>query len=420
MYLKKKIRWFLIFGLLKLVFSDAWAQSNKTTEERIEILEEEIDKLKSGEIYENIDPEETSKYGVGPAASKVYKQESGFSVGGYGEIHYEHFVEKDESGNPAPGTKKNVYDALRGVLYFGNKFNDWILFNSEIEIEHADEIFLEFAYLDFLLHPALNVRMGLLLLPLGILNQLHESPTFFSVNRPVTEKVIIPSTWRENGIGIFGTFLEDINYSIYMVNGLKGENFSSAGLRGGRQKGSKALAEGLAGSFSLNYTGVLGLLLGISGYYGESSQSKDNDFKGLTQIYSAHLEYKFWGFAFRSLIAYALVSDVSRLDLIDGEKDETAVGEALLGFYFEFAYDVLNLLNNSHRLYLFVRYEEVDTQHEVASGYEKDPSQDQQIITLGVSYKPILEIAIKADHEIHLNANKTGLDQINVGMSYLF
>ena len=383
MYLEKKILWLLIFGFLSITFSDVWAQSNKTTKEKIEVLEEEIEKLKSGEIYESVDPEETSKYGVGPAASKVYKRESGLSIGGYGEIHYEHFVEKNESGDSAPGTKKNQYDALRAVLYFGNKFNDWILFNSEIEIEHADEIFLEFAYLDFLIYPALNVRMGLILLPLGILNQLHESPTFFSVNRPVTEKVIIPSTWRENGIGIFGTFLGDINYSIYMVNGLKGENFSSAGLRGGRQKGSQALAEGLAGSFNLNYTGFLGLLLGISGYYGESSQSKDNDFKALTQIYSGHLEYKFWGFALRSLIAYALVGDVSRLDLIDGEKSESAVGEALLGFYFELAYNVLNFSDNAQQLYLFVRYEKVDTQHKVASGYEKDLSQSNRSLPLG-------------------------------------
>ena len=137
-------------------------------------------------------------YGLGPAASKIYQQEQGLSIGGYGEAIY---------SNEQGGT--STFDFLRGVLYFGYRFNeDWI-FNSEIEFEHAStgengEVSLEFAYLDRLLEEQYNLRMGLLLLPVGFLNELHEPTTFLSAQRPDTERLLLPSTWRENGAGLFG------------------------------------------------------------------------------------------------------------------------------------------------------------------------------------------------------------------------
>ena len=109
-----------------------------------------------------------------------------------------------------------------------------IVFNSEIEIEHADEIFLEFATLDFLWKDWVNARAGLMLLPIGFLNEIHEPPFFFGVNRPDVERNIIPSTWRENGVGLFGSWDDLVHYKLYVVNGLNAAGFTSSGLRGGR------------------------------------------------------------------------------------------------------------------------------------------------------------------------------------------
>ena len=178
-------------------------------------------------------------YGLGPAASKIYQQEQGLSIGGYGEAIY---------SNEQGGT--STFDFLRGVLYFGYRFNeDWI-FNSEIEFEHAStgengEVSLEFAYLDRLLEEQYNLRMGLLLLPVGFLNELHEPTTFLSAQRPDTERLLLPSTWRENGAGLFGD-VGPFSYRLYAVNGLDATGFTDQGIRGGRQDGSQALAEDIA------------------------------------------------------------------------------------------------------------------------------------------------------------------------------
>ena len=172
---------------------------------------------------------------MGPAASKIYAVEQGLSIGGYGETIYNHFE--------AAG-KSDQFDNLRAVLYFGYKYNDkWVL-NTEIEIEHGStskdgSVSSEFAYLDYLASDALNFRAGLMLVPVGLVNELHEPTVFLGARRPDVENRIIPSTWRENGVGIFGELAEGLTYKAYVVNGLKGENFSGKGLRGGRQKGPK-------------------------------------------------------------------------------------------------------------------------------------------------------------------------------------
>ncbi|MCB1201398.1 MAG: hypothetical protein KDK41_12195, partial [Leptospiraceae bacterium] len=245
--------------------------NSQSTDEKINAIAREIEVLKSEKAIFKPAPEQ-GRFGVGPAASKVYGINSGVSIGGYGEIHYEHYDKENESGNGSG--KTNDYDALRAILYFGYKFNDWILLNTEFEFEHADEAYLEFAYLDFMFDDAFNLRVGLLLLPMGIVNELHESPTFLPVNRSETESRIIPSTWRENGIGFYGS-LADFTYRGMIVNGMAGADadpFNSSGLRGGRQKGSQAKADNLAGALRVDYEGLPGTILGVAGYYGGSGQ----------------------------------------------------------------------------------------------------------------------------------------------------
>ena len=213
-------------------------------ERQVEVLTEEIEDLRLGETTAQSAEDEEGLYGLGIAASKVYRVGEGLSIGGYGEMVFESYASERESGEPTGFG--DVIDFLRAVVYVGYKFDDRWVFNSEIEFEHAStsksgSASVEFAYVDYLWKPQLNFRTGILLLPMGWLNELHEPTLFPSAERPYVEQVLIPSTWRENGAGIFGD-VGPFSYRSYVVNGLKGASFTSNGLRGGRQKGAKAQA----------------------------------------------------------------------------------------------------------------------------------------------------------------------------------
>jgi len=216
-------------------------------ENKLEVVVDELSSVRT-QVAVPEEPELKSLYGFGPAASKIYGIERGLSIGGYGEGNYTNFI-GDESSSDLDRA-----DFLRMVLYFGYKFTDRIVFNSEIEFEHAStsnvgngagsgSASVELATLDFFWKPWMNFRAGLLLVPMGFINEVHEPPFFYGVKRPEVERRIIPSTWRENGAGIFGRLGEDVEYRAYVVNGFNAANFSDSGIRGGRQKGNRALAE---------------------------------------------------------------------------------------------------------------------------------------------------------------------------------
>ena len=79
------------------------------------------------------------------------------------------------------------------------------------------------------------------LVPMGFVNEMHEPTVYFGAERPEVERLILPSTWRENGVGAFGTIADRFHYRVYLINGMDGQGFSSNGLRGGRQNGSRAI-----------------------------------------------------------------------------------------------------------------------------------------------------------------------------------
>ena len=135
---------------------------------------------------------------------------------------------------------------------------------------------VEFAALDYLYHPALNFRAGLVLVPMGFVNEVHEPPFFLGTQRPTPERAIIPSTWRENGVGIYGELGEGrLQYRAYAVNGFDASGFTSSGLRGGRQKGSRAKANDLGFVGRVDFEPLAGWLVGGSYYRGDSGQDQD-------------------------------------------------------------------------------------------------------------------------------------------------
>ena len=172
-----------------------------------------------------------------------------------------------------------VLDFHRFVLVFTHSFSERVRFVSELELEHAvastetgGELELEQAYVDFLLGSPFNVRVGMVLAPVGVINERHEPTTFHGVERPFVETVIIPATWFGAGAGVHGEFRGGCRYLAHAMETLDAARFSAEdGLRDGRQKGAELNARHVAGTGRLEYVGTPGLVLGASIWHGETA-----------------------------------------------------------------------------------------------------------------------------------------------------
>ncbi len=381
---------------------------------QVEAITRELERIRLGDDV--VVRADTGILGFGPAASKIYKVDQGVSIGGYGEILFRTLADELESGESSP--TQNRFDALRAIIYLGYKFNDRLLVNTEIEIEHANEAYLEFAYLDYRVSDALGLRGGLLLSPMGLVNELHEPPVFLGTTRPMVEQSVIPTTWRENGLGVFGD-VGPLSYRAYVMNGLEGTNFSAAGLRGGRQKGSNALAEDLAGVVRVDYTEMPGVLVGGSVYYGGSGQGAEVDgavVQANTFIWEGHGSYQVRGLDLRALVAGATVDEAALLNAAGAG----GVAETLGGGYAHVGYDVLRSMDTSHQLFPYVRYEWLDTEAGLPEGATATGGNERTAILVGASWKPVPEVAVKADYQIHSTEAETGRNQFALVLSYLF
>ncbi len=383
-------------------------------ERRIELLAEEVERLRSGEPEIDLTDDRTRALGLAPSAAAAYRSGTGVSIAGYGEMLYENF---------ASGTTSR-FDYLRAILYAGYRFNDKFLFNSEIEVEHAKEIFMEFAYVDYLATDNFGLRAGLLMMPMGLVNEFHEPTVFMGAERPVTEQVIIPTTWRENGGGVYYAG-DTVAVRAYVVNGLDGARFSASGVRGGRQKGGQAKATDMAFTGRVDITPTPGVFVGASFYTGGSGQGEivvDEIPYGIrTSIFDVHAQAQVRGFDIRGLFAQAHLADTARLNQFLGLTGSSGVGETLRGGYVQFGYDVLSQVDAAGvGLSPYIRYERVDTQAAVVAGFTRSPSQNNAYTTFGVELKPIPNIAVKIDYMWVDNAVESGVDQFNVNVGYAF
>jgi hypothetical protein len=408
----------------------------KSIEEKLSVLAEEIDNIKQASVV----PEPTYEqvFGGGPAASKVYLSNKGLSIGGYGELLVGQVV---ENGN-------NTVDTQRVVLYFGYKFTDRIIFNSELEFEHATteenvngsegEAGVEFALLDFLLIPEINLRGGLLLAPFGIINEVHEPTTFYGVFRPRTELFIIPTTWRENGLGIFGDInlnrVGTLNYKAYVMNSFDARGFTASSNRGIRFNGSEALFNDVALVSRAEYKPIPYVTIAGSLFLGDTGQNATIDnptsqfngqkVKGFFQMYEGDIQFQYRGFEGRGLFVFTRLGDAARINALNGLTGNESVGNKQWGYYIEGGYNLLSLANLSSQYFQyltpFVRWDAFDTQAHVPSGFERDPANNQKDLTIGINYKPIPQVVVKAEYQWLDTEADTSVNQFNFGLGYVF
>jgi len=417
------------------VAEEAQPERIEEVERRQSILATEVDRIRemlvlpeSGELK--------GYYGLAPAASRVYGIKRGLSIGGYGEANFK-MVVKDGNG------EKDEFDIVRFVMYVGYKYNDWIVMNTEIEFEHATtsstisssggSVAVEFATLDFLLNPHANARGGLILMPVGFVNLVHEPPFYFGNTRPPVEIAIIPTTWREPGFGLFGDVLPNLEYQMYGVVSFNAKGYRNTGLRDARQNGNRVLADDWAFVGRLDYEPLAPVLVGGSMFLGNAGQDQDfgNDIIGFesigafTQLYEAHAQVQWRGVQFRTLGTTVHVDNALRLSQ-DAQISRATGGEPIasdmLGAYVEIAYDFLPIVlpDTSQYLAPWFRYSWLDTQNAVPVGYSPDLRQRQDFYEFGLQYKPIPEVVLKADYHIWDRAQGTAPDVLRLGGGFIF
>jgi len=411
---------------LKATGSDA--AGLKELERRIDLLAAEMESSRTGGATDAEAPLK-GEPGLGPAASKVYRKAKGVSIGGYGEALYQNFSSKDQEGDPSHLDDR--LDLLRLVVYTGYKFSDKILFNSEIEYEHATtgegdeergEVSVEQGYLDVRPWKSVGFRTGMVVVPVGFINELHEPPIFLGSQRPVVEQTIIPTTWHEVGVGAFGES-SLFQWRGYAVAGLRAAGFTAEGIKEGRQQGSQSLANDIALVGRLDLVRVPGLLVGASVFTGNSGQGAATDageIHGRVTLFDLHGEYEHRGLRARVLYVRSTIDDAALINAANGLHGEESVGSRQFGFYAEAAYDLMSRKGGPWAVIPFVRHERLNPQDRVPAGFQSDPSLDQTIWTAGVSVKPLTGVAFKADYQWLSNKARTGTNQLNLAVGFLF
>jgi hypothetical protein len=414
-------------------------------ERRQTILTEEVRKIREFLVLPETQ-ELKGYYGLGPAASKVYGIPRGLSIGGYGETNF-----KIVTAN-ANGTD-NEFDFVRFVTYLGYKFNDKFVLNTELEIEHATTeetvssgsgaFELEFATLDYLYNPAANARAGLMLVPVGFINEVHEPPFYLGNVRPPVEQQLIPTTWRALGLGLFGQPLPGLEYKAYGLTSLNALGYQTLNtLRDARQQGDQERASDWSFVGRLDYAPFIEWSSGGSLYVGDQGQNEEygNEDVGfrkagvLTQLYEIHTQVQTHGFWFRALGTTVLIDDAGILSLDDQIQARqgcnitdptsacTPIGKVLLGAYAEVAYDVLPFFLPETTQYLapWFRYSWLDTNNKVPAGFMRDRAARQHFYEFGLQYKPIPQIVFKADYHIQDAEQGTLPDELRLGGGFVF
>ena len=358
---------------------------------------------------------------VNSAQRMLNKTDTKLTVGGYGEITYNQ-----------PESLNGELDVQRLVMMFGYKFNDKVQFFTEIEYEHVKEVFVEQAFVNYSVGDNISLRGGLMLVPMGIVNEYHEPTTFNGVERPSVDNKIVPTTWREIGIGINGRLPDaSLSYQAYIFNGFKSTELDgdevngllkgSSGLRGGRQKGIQSTISSPTFSAKLDYYGILGLRLGLSGYFGKTQavdaiQDLDGAIIGVSMV-GFDARYKFKKFEARGQFIYASLNDTDLYNDLTG-KD---LGSALMGYYVEAGYNVLPI-KAKQRLVAFARYEQYDTQASMEGNTQRNDAYNRNDLTAGLSYHIVNGVVLKGDYQFKNNAlsGSTVNNQLNFGIGVWF
>jgi len=324
-------------------------------------------------------------------------------------------------------------DLHRFVLMVGHSFSDRLKFWSEVEVEHAfveggeetGEVAVEQAYIDLMINRRLNVRAGMVLVPVGIQNERHEPPTFNGVERTFVDSVIVPTTWRDTGAGLFGELGGGLSYRAYVLPGLNAAGFTAEeGIKDGRQQGARADISEPAVAGRLEWRRG-GLTSGASFWRGGSGFGLIRlDIETPTVgVSSLDARYRRGRHELRgqwSMVNIDGAGDLNRaLQAQSGISPNIA--SRLIGAYAEAATRV-SPNAWAHEVVVFGRYELFDTQNKMPEGYLPLQEFQRNALVVGATYYPDPDVAFKFD--VVRERNKSSVVQgpwhLNVGVGWWF
>jgi len=326
----------------------------------------------------------------------------GYSIGGYGELHWNRELDKDGE------TTKNLMDFHRFIIYYGYNWTEEWSFKSEVELEHNfvqdgdGELELEQAYVNY--HTdKWGFQGGVILPTVGLLNEYHEPPLFFSVERPDYSKYIIPTTWFGNGFAIYGN-IADFNLRLAILEDLEGEGISTSGIRGARGKGYKTTGYSLVKNLSAVYTGINGLRLGGSLTLNDAPINDEPDTSISVQMFEVNAKYN--ANNIYAVFEYGQNS-------FEGN-NFTSPLKTSSGYYLDLGYNIGSMVN-CNKLIPWLRVSNVST----------DVDTDSKItdyMRLGLTWWPIDNIAFKMDYGTKTKKSDSDnpTTQINLGIGYNF
>ena len=399
----------LVLAALLAISPVTFAETLEHVEEEVHLALETIQQLKAelNELKEAVKMQgEVTEASVGRIAKAAKKFEK-MHIGGYGELHYQ---DTETDG----GTKSKEVDAHRFVLFFGYDFTDKVRFRSEFELEHglvkdtADgsnggEVELEQMYIEWDLTDQTALKTGVILVPVGILNENHEPPTFYGVERNDVEKYLIPTTWWAAGVEIVHKMKNGLTFEAMISEGMAGT--TAMYIRGGRQKSASANANDLAYTARLTYTGMPGLKASV--FYNHQADftqlSSDNVDK--LDLYGASAIYN-WGDGFEARALHVQAE-------FDG-KDES--GANFVAGFDEQQGTFLELSKRTGNLGVFVN-------NSVVSG--ESVSRQYTVVQYGINWwYPGSNAVLKANwyDKSYPNPSKASSesDGIHLGMGYEF
>ncbi len=408
----KKLSFALLSALLLTTSSFAEDASDITKlqqqvaelQEMTQVLTDETSDLKTGFNYTTVDAQKRHS-NLGPAASKIYYSKSPLSVGGYGELYYANTTNED-------GSKESETQVKRFITYFGYKFSDTIILNSELEYEgggvtasgSGDEVKVEFVYIDFLQNENFNARVGNFLIPMGLTNEQHEPTLFNTVQRPKTSYYLIPSTWNESGVMAYGNILDGLEYKAAFTSALQTKADTADGSK------PKWIRSGKGGSFEIadptaaftgrvDYTGLNGLMVGASLYYAPSSRVQGTSEKSDILMYDAHIDYKINAFRLYGVYTETTRSNADAIAAVAGSAVEKANGG-----YLNASFDVLSLTSLEYKMPLFVQYESLNARASVVGATASDAI---NTTTVGMNFFAHEQVVFKLDYAMASSSYKT-------------
>jgi len=430
--------------------TNAYALTQAELEARVEILsaqleamQSEVASLKAQSQLASSVAESTAKAplaaqaaeepSVAPATATAAhlgaEDETGVSWFGYGELNY---------SRPSEDHADTTADVGRFVIGVGYRFDDSTRFASELEVEHtiasaedAGEVEVEQAYIEHEIGNSTYARLGLVLIPSGLLNEYHEPTRYYGVFRNFVETAIIPTTWREGGIAFQGNTAGGLRWDVGLTTGFdlsKWDPESEEGLEEPlgsiHQELSLAKASDLSTFAALNYTGVPGLKVGGSIFTGDASQDQPGFDDNRITLTEAHGRYSpaMWDFAALYAIGHISNSADANITLFGPAGPGgglTPIPEEFFGWYVEGAYR--GFQGSRYGITPFVRYERWNTASDYASlgnGLDIPGLDDLKAWTLGFNFTLAPGVVLKADYVNLLDSDEGDRTDLSVGYTF--